>query len=368
MLRYQVDEIAAVAVDDPDEEEALRLEEERLSDAGALREAVALAAEQLDSSSGEGGALDLLGQAAGALGGHELLEDHSARLAAVAVEVSDLARTLRDEVEAFEDDPERLAQVQERRRQLAALRRKYGQDLRAVQSFAEEAALRLASLQDAEGVATRLGDEREEVQDELDEAEAAVRAVRAGAADEFGRQVEERLSALAMPEARLEVRVAAAGAVDPVALVLGANVGEPVQPLARVASGGELARAMLAIRLVGPGGPDTMVFDEVDAGVGGSAAVALGARAARGVEDPPGDRGHAPGPGRVASRRADPRRQARARRADGHHGDGGDGRGASDRVVAHALGPPAAATPPAHTPASSSTYRGSRFQALRRTP
>ena len=79
-----------------------------------------------------------------------------------------------------------------------------------------------------------------------------------------------------MPEARLEVRVAAAGAGEPVALALGANVGEPLQSLARAASGGELARAMLAIRLVGPGGPGTMVFDEVDAGVGGSAAVALG--------------------------------------------------------------------------------------------
>ena len=79
-----------------------------------------------------------------------------------------------------------------------------------------------------------------------------------------------------MAGARLEVRVAPGGAGEPVELVLGANVGEPVQPLARAASGGELARAMLAIRLVGLGGPQTMVFDEVDAGVGGAAALALG--------------------------------------------------------------------------------------------
>jgi DNA repair protein RecN (Recombination protein N) len=275
MLRYQVDEIAAAQVDDPGEEEALRLEEERLSGAGALRDASALAAELLDSSSGEGGALDLLGQATDALSGHELLHGHRDRLASLVVEVSDLVRTLRDEADSFEDDPERLAQVQDRQRVLSGLRRKYGVDLRAVLTFAEEAALRLAALQDADGIAARLATERDEIQTELDVEEAAVRAVRDGAAGEFGRLVEERLSALAMSGARLEVRVAPEGTGEPVGLALGANVGEAVQPLARVASGGELARAMLAIRLVGLGGPDTMVFDEVDAGVGGSAAVAL---------------------------------------------------------------------------------------------
>src|SRR6185437_10066960 len=91
-----------------------------------------------------------------------------------------------------------------------------------------------------------------------------------------GDEVGARLAGLAMPGARLEVRVAGKGAGEPVELLLGANVGEAVQPLARAASGGELARAMLAIRLVGLGGPQTMVFDEVDAGVGGAAALALG--------------------------------------------------------------------------------------------
>jgi DNA repair protein RecN (Recombination protein N) len=72
------------------------------------------------------------------------------------------------------------------------------------------------------------------------------------------------------------VHVGETGTGEPVELLLGANVGEPVQPLAKAASGGELSRAMLAIRLVGPGGPPTMVFDEVDAGVGGASALALG--------------------------------------------------------------------------------------------
>ncbi len=197
-------------------------------------------------------------------------------MAAASVELSDLARSLRDEVEGWDDDPQRLIDVQERRRLLAELRRKYGEDLAAVIAYGREGTTRLAALQDAEGEAARLQAEHDLRSTELAAAESAVRATRANAADGFAGQVAERLGALAMAGARLEVRVAAEGTGEPVELALGANVGEAVQPLARAASGGELARAMLAIRLVGLGGPQTMVFDEVDAGVGGTAALALG--------------------------------------------------------------------------------------------
>ena len=103
-----------------------------------------------------------------------------------------------------------------------------------------------------------------------------MRAVRDEAAGRFGALVGERLGELAMAGARVEVRVAPGGTGDPIEVALGANVGEAVLPLAKAASGGELARAMLAIRLVAMGGPQTMVFDEVDAGVGGAAAPSLG--------------------------------------------------------------------------------------------
>jgi DNA repair protein RecN (Recombination protein N) len=275
VLRYQVEEIAAAHLQEPDEEAALRLEEDRLADAAAYRDA-ALEALELVDPAGEGGAIDLLGRAGGALGGRASFESHHARLAAAAVELSDLARTLRDEVEGWEDDPQRLVDVQERRRLLAELRRKYGEDLSTVIAFGREGADRLTALQNAEGEAARLEAERDLRCAELADAEAAIRAVRSRAAGSFAAQVAERLGALAMAGARLEVRVAPEGAGEPVEIELGANVGEAVQPLARAASGGELARAMLAIRLVGLGGPQTMVFDEVDAGVGGAAALALG--------------------------------------------------------------------------------------------
>jgi DNA repair protein RecN (Recombination protein N) len=276
VLRYQVHEIQVARLEDPDEEAALRVEEDRLSDAGAYREAALGAAELIDPAGGEGGAAEPLAAAAAALGGRDTFDEFRARVVAAAVELSDVAHALREQVEEWEDDPARLAEVQERRRLLAELRRKYGEDLAAVVAYATEAAARLAVLEDAEGEAARVAGRQRELAKELTEAEAAVRAVRASAAGQLGQRVEEHLADLAMPAARLEVRLAAEGTGEPVELWLGANVGEPVQPLARAASGGELARAMLAIRLVGLGGPQTMVFDEVDAGVGGAAALALG--------------------------------------------------------------------------------------------
>src|SRR6516225_728340 len=174
VLRYQVAEIEGAGLEDPDEEAALRLEEDRLADATAYREAAARAAELLDPAAGEGGVLGLLGDASSALAGRQAFEGYRARTADALAELSDVARALRDEVEGFEDDPQRLADVQERRRALAELRRKYGEDLAAVIDFGAGAAERLRTLQDAEGTAARLSSERDARLGELADAEAAV--------------------------------------------------------------------------------------------------------------------------------------------------------------------------------------------------
>jgi len=160
---------------------------------------------------------------------------------------------------------------------LAELRRKYGENLGAVMDFADGAAARLHALEQAETTAAQLEADRAVLLEELAVAEAKVRQVRSSAAASFGALVGERLADLAMAGARVEFRVTEVGTGEPIEVALGANIGEAVLPLAKAASGGELARAMLAIRLVGVGGPPTMVFDEVDAGVGGGAALALGA-------------------------------------------------------------------------------------------
>jgi DNA repair protein RecN (Recombination protein N) len=278
VLRYQVAEIAAAHLSDPEEDALLRQQETRLADATAHREAAAGAWELLESASGngDGGVLARLAEASGLLAGREAFDEYRERMAASAIDLSDVARGLRDEVEGWEDDPERLVAVQERRRLLADLRRKYGVDLAAVMAFADQAAARLDELENAETRAAALEATRAELAGQLDGAEAKVRAVRTKAAKKFGALVGERLTDLAMPGARVEVHVAPEGTGEPVEIALGANVGEAVLPLAKAASGGELARAMLAVRLVAMGGPQTMVFDEVDAGVGGAAALSLG--------------------------------------------------------------------------------------------
>jgi DNA repair protein RecN (Recombination protein N) len=217
-----------------------------------------------------------LTEAAQLLAGREAFDEPRQRLMAAAIDLADVASALRDEVESWEDDPDGLVGVQERRRLLADLRRKYGLDLAAVMAFAQEAATRLHDLENAEETAARLEAERAALAGELAVAEEKVRKIRTKAAATFGKLVGTRLADLAMPGARVEIRVGPDGTGDPIEAALGANIGEAVLPLAKVASGGELARAMLAIRLVAMGGPQTMVFDEVDAGVGGAAALALG--------------------------------------------------------------------------------------------
>ena len=287
VLRYQVNEIAAAHVADPAEEDELRQEEVRLADAAAHREAAAYAGELLEAESGpgagtgtgtgsNGGVLAQLAEAVGVLSGREAFDDFRERITGAAIDLSDVTRGLRDVVEGWDDDPDRLITVQERRRLLSDLRRKYGTDLNAVLAFAKEAATRLDELDHAEETAARLDAEQIEVAQRLEAAEKKVREVRTRAAATFSGLVGKRLADLAMPGARVEIRVATDGAGDPIEAALGANVGEAVLPLAKAASGGELARAMLAIRLVAMDGPQTMVFDEVDAGVGGAAALSLG--------------------------------------------------------------------------------------------
>jgi DNA repair protein RecN (Recombination protein N) len=273
LLRFQVGEIAAASLASVHEDEELDAEEDRLAGVQAHREAGERA---LASLSGDGGALDGLRAAVADLERHGPFADLAGRLRSLAVELDDAAGELRDAAEGLEEDPERLAAVRERRHRLHELRRKYGDTLAGVLAFGEEAAARLAELEGWEARAAALEEERRSVSAVEALAAAAVAAARRDAAPRLAEAVRANLAALAMPRARVEVSVAGPGPADDVVFLLGANPGEPVAPLAKVASGGELARAMLALRLVLTEAPDTLVFDEVDAGIGGEAALAVG--------------------------------------------------------------------------------------------
>jgi DNA repair protein RecN (Recombination protein N) len=275
VLAHQIREIETAALDDAGEDDALLAEEERLGDLAAHRERAGTALRALDSDGAGAGALDLLGSAASALDGRGPLSALDGRIRSAQAELSDVASDLRAIVETWDDDPQRLESVQARRRQLADLYRKYGGDRAEVLLFADDARNRLERLTHAEQEAAALEAERRTLSAELVEAERVLLEARLEAAPRLATAIQTRLGDLAMAGARFEVDVEDSGAGEAVTFLLGANAGESVRPLAKAASGGELARTMLALRLVAPGGPSTMVFDEVDAGVGGTAALAL---------------------------------------------------------------------------------------------
>ncbi len=275
LLRYQLDEIDAAAIEDEGEDGRLEVEEDRLAAASSYRNA---AAEALASLSGmeDASALDRLAEATRVLAGRAPLAAFESRLRSAMADVSDLSTDLRSVVETWEDDPERLEEVRSRRQLLHELERKYGADLGEVLAFAAGARRRLAGIELQERRAVVLDAEMADARAVLAAAEVEVASARRGAAPRMAGQIQAALRELAMPSARFSITVDGDGPADRVSFLLGANAGEPLQPLAKAASGGELARTMLAIRLAITDSQGVMVFDEVDAGVGGAAATAVG--------------------------------------------------------------------------------------------
>jgi DNA repair protein RecN (Recombination protein N) len=273
LLRFQVAELERAGLSDPTEDDRLTEEEDRLADATAHREAAAAAHEAL---TGDGGAIDALGSALSGLAGRAPLAELHSRLVSLSTDANEAAHDLRAAAESLEDDPERLAAVRQRREQLHQLQRKYGDTLAEVLASFSEVSDRLAELESHDARAAALDAERAEAVSRTEKEQARVRKARAAAAPKLAAAIQDRLRELVMPRAQFEVEVGEEGSGDRVTFLLSANPGEPALPLAKVASGGELARTMLAARLVLTGAPPTLIFDEVDAGIGGEAAVAVG--------------------------------------------------------------------------------------------
>jgi DNA repair protein RecN (Recombination protein N) len=232
-----------------------------------------------------------------------LLGELAGRLGEIAMLVGDVSGELGGYLAALDADPARLAEVYERRAALRALTRKYAEDVDGVVAWAERARSRLSELDTSDELLEELDRERQRLAGEVADLAAVLSSARREAATRFSADVTVELAGLAMPHARIEVVVSpkAAGPGATVLTVTGApcgvgpdgaddielrllpHPGAPAQPLQKGASGGELSRVMLAIEVVfaGAGGPPTLVFDEVDAGVGGRAAVEIGRRLAR---------------------------------------------------------------------------------------
>lgn len=275
LLRYQLAEIDAAAIDDPDEDERLAAEELLLADAAAHRDALNAAYETL-----EGPAEDALGAAVAELAAREPFAAIAERLRALQAEIADAAHDVRATAESIVADPGRLAELQTRRALLRELTRKYGPTLADVAAYGREARARCDELEQHEARAAALEEKRRAAEADMHRAAAALGKVRRAAAAPLGEAVTAGLRELAMPAATFAVVVEPAectdDGADTVTFVLAPNPGERALPLARAASGGELSRAMLALRVVLSEAPPTLVFDEVDAGIGGEAGTAVG--------------------------------------------------------------------------------------------
>ena len=290
LLRFGLGEIEQVGPE-PGEDVALAGEARRLQSADDLRLTAATALTQVAGGDDEaGGALSAVTAARKAIAtgtGDETLTGIAGRLAELGYGLADVAADLAGYLSDLEAEPGRLEQIAERRAALAGLTRKYGASVDEVLAWGAAAAVRLAELEAGDDRVEVLAVRVAELDDMLAELAGRLTRSRQEAADGFARAVVAELVPLAMPHARLVFTVSPADlgpfGADQVELLFSANPGSEPRSLAKVASGGELSRIRLALEVVlaADRTSQTLVFDEVDAGVGGRVATEIGRRLAQ---------------------------------------------------------------------------------------
>ncbi|WP_078622435.1 DNA repair protein RecN [Streptomyces sp. NRRL S-244] len=306
LLRFGLEEIAAV---EPlaGEDAELAAEAERLGHAESLASAAQIAHGALAGDVEDPEGVDANTLVAGAHRALDAVRSHDPALGALAERIGELGILLADvagELAGYADDldadPLRLAAVEERRAALTQLTRKYGDSIDSVLEWAERGSVRLLELDGDDERITELTAERDGLRAELSLLAQALTDARVEAATRFASAVTEELASLAMPHARVTIdirqvedpegvevdgRPVAYGpsGTDEVELLLAPHPGAQPRPIAKGASGGELSRVMLAVEVVFAGSDPvpTYLFDEVDAGVGGKAAVEVGRRLAK---------------------------------------------------------------------------------------
>ena len=291
LLTFGLGEVERVAPE-PGEDRTLAAEALRLQAADDLRLAAQTALAAVAGADDEpGGALSDVARARRAVDQaadqDPELTELGRRLAEVSYLLADVAADTARYVDDLDAEPDRLEWIAERRSALSGLTRKYGSTIDEVLTWSASAAQRLVELEASDDRIAVLAERLDQLEVELAGDAAILSRRRRQAASAFADAVVSELAALAMPHARLSFVVAPADlgphGADQVELQFSANPGSEPRSLAKVASGGELSRVRLALEVVlaGTAGSGTLVFDEVDAGVGGKVAVEIGRRLAR---------------------------------------------------------------------------------------
>lgn len=286
VLRFQINEIERAAIQE-NEDELLKKERQQLMNGEKIATAYAYVLNCLANEEGQG-AVTLLRDASREIRSVAKWDEKAAQLADQLEEAFFAAEAASDEIrlmqDAFDYDPQRLDQIGERLDELQTLKRKYGGTLEAVQQTLAQAYEQLDALQNADQILQRLSGEYQNILHLLYEKSVGLHQMRKKVAAAFEKSVTKELGDLGMQRARFAVQFKqlpaeeqmgieqfTAQGLDEVEFMLSANPGEPLKPLAKVASGGEASRIMLALKNIAArlDGIDCLIFDEVDTGISG---------------------------------------------------------------------------------------------------
>ena len=282
MLRWQVQEIESAQLTEK-EDEGLEAEIKRLSNAERITESIEEARVLLDGDDNQDGVLGALARVRAALETVARYDDDVSSslpmLEDAVCQLQEVAHTVRGYRDGLEFDPARLDALQSRLDTIDKLCRKYGGSLTAVMAHQEKITAELADMENYDSDIALLRTAEAEAQKRAKAAAVALSQSRQEAAAELSARISERLASLGMPDARLTLKVSpaemTARGADALDILFLANVGEGEKPLAKIASGGELSRIALAIKSVAAAGDSSvgsMVFDEIDTGIGGKTA------------------------------------------------------------------------------------------------
>ena len=283
ILRFQISEIESASLYVGEEEEVIKIRQ-RMVNAEKILNALGAAYAVL---SDDNGAVDAARSALHSVGQISRIDEEyeklRSRLDGAAIELEDIADGIKDSLDSFDFDKDEAEKTEERLETIKRLKKKYGKDIKEILSFLENAREEYDRLVNFDKLGGKLTEEKNSLKQSIYEKFVSLRRVREASAKEFSRNVENELKELGMGKARFEIKFndfpsfedlgeyLTPNGVDSVEFMFSANLGEPLKPLAKIISGGEISRFMLAVHTQTAKAQDvsTFIFDEIDSGISG---------------------------------------------------------------------------------------------------